>query len=150
MIRCLVAAVLSLFLALPACATDGPTQDQARILALRAANLIARQGLEKTHDLFERDGEFKHGEIYVGVIDFDGVWKVYPPRPTSEGKCVVTVTDADGHFLIQEIIAMAKDKGEGWVQYRWLNPATNRIQPKLTYVKRVPGVSLITYVGIYQ
>jgi hypothetical protein len=67
MTRCLVTAVLSLLLSLPVHAADAPTQDHARILALRAANLIAKQGLEKTHDLFERDTEFKQVEIYAGV-----------------------------------------------------------------------------------
>lgn len=135
---------------LPAAAADAPSQEQVKALTLKAADLVAKQGLVKAHELFESDGEFKFGEIYVNVIDFDGVWKIYPPKPAGEGRSVLSVQDADGKFVVQEIIKVAKETGEGWTEYRWQNPATNKIQPKISYVKRVPGQDLAVYIGIYK
>lgn len=153
-IRTLFAGLLVVGLAgaaAPSFAQDKkPTQDEAKTITLKAAELIAAKGLDDAAKVFNADGEFKQGEIYVNVIDFAGVWKVYPPRPTGVGQSVINVKDPDGKFLVQDILAVAKDKGEGWVEYRWLNPASNKIEPKVTYVKRVPGQELVAYVGIYK
>ncbi|HYE00761.1 MAG TPA: cache domain-containing protein [Alphaproteobacteria bacterium] len=130
--------------------TAKPTVDDAKRITLQATDLIQAKGLEGAAPSFNADGEYKFGEIYVNVIDFEGKWLVYPPRPAGVGQSVLNVKDADGKFLVQEIIKVAKDQGEGWVEYRWMNPAVNKIQPKVTYVKRVPGKDLIAYVGIYK
>ena len=80
----------------------------------------------------------------------DGKWLVYPPKPAGEGQSVINVKDADGKMLVQDIIKIAKEKGEGWIEYRWLNPVSNKIEHKITYVKRVPNADLVAYVGIYK
>lgn len=127
-----------------------PTQDEVQALTVKAADLIAAKGLDEAAKVFNAEGDFKHGEIYVNVINFEGVWKVYPPRPAGVGQSVVNVKDSDGKLLVQEIIKIAKENGEGWTEYRWLNPETNKIQPKVTYVKRVKDQELIAYIGIYK
>ena len=127
-----------------------PTAEEVRTLTLKAADLIVREGLAAAIDRFNLPGEFKQGEIYVNVIDFEGVWRCYPPKPEWVGQSVLNVKDVDGRYLVQEILAMAIDPGEGWVEYKWLNPASRTIRPKRTFVKRVPGKQLITYVGFYE
>lgn len=130
--------------------TRRPVQEQAREITLKAVDLIAAKGLDAAAEEFNRDGEFKYGEIYVNVVDFAGVWKVYPPRPAGVGMSVINVKDPDGHDIVRDILAVARESGEGWVEYRWLNPASNRIEPKVTFVKRVPGQELVAYVGVYR
>ncbi|CAO3376438.1 Methyl-accepting chemotaxis protein [Azospirillum argentinense] len=127
-----------------------PERDQVRAIALKAAELIATRGLEAAAAAFNRDGEFRHGALYVTVIDFAGVWRVYPPRPAGVGMSVINVKDPDGRDIVRDILSVARDGGEGWVDYRWLNPATNRIEAKTTFVKRVPGRELVAYVGLYH
>lgn len=150
-IRLLMAGLFTLGVASAAVAQDAKlSQDDAKALTLKAAELIAAKGLDDAAKTFNTEGEFKHGELYVNVIDFTGVWKVYPPRPAGVGQSVINVKDPDGRFIVQDVLAVAKDKGEGWVEYRWLNPATNKIEPKVSYVKRVPGQDLVAYVGVYK
>lgn len=127
-----------------------PEQEQVRAIALKAVDLIAAKGLDTAAAAFNRDGEFRHGALYVTVIDFAGVWKVYPPRPAGVGISVINVKDPDGRDIVRDILSVARDAGEGWVEYRWLNPASNRIEPKTTFVKRVPGQDLVAYVGLYH
>jgi signal transduction histidine kinase len=151
MLQPVAAFILGLVLCLSTPAeAQTASPELAQSLALKAAALIAHEGFEAAHQEFLRDGEFKHDEIYVNVIDTNGVWRCYPPRPANEGKNVLAVQDANGRFLVKDIIALAKDKGEGWVEYRWLNPQTNRIAPKRTFVKAVPREDLIVYVGVYD
>lgn len=148
--RVLVMFGMLVSLALPAQAGQGPTEDEVRDLTLRAAALVAEQGVEPARKIFHAPGAFRHGEIYVNVIDENGSWIVYPPNPRNEGKSVLNVIDADGVPLVREIIRIAVEKGEGWVNYRWLNPVSNRIEPKASYVKRVPARGVIVYIGHYR
>lgn len=143
-------AFIGIFGNLPAAAADKLTQDQVKALTLEAAALIADKGLDGAKPSFYTDGKFKHGEIYVNVINSAGTWLIYPPRPAGEGQSVINVKDADGKFLVKDIVELAQKSGEGWIEYRWLNPTSNKIEPKLTYVKKIAGQDLITYIGIYK
>lgn len=125
------------------------SQDEVKALTIKAANLIAVTGIEGAEKAFARDGEFKFGEIYVNVIDLNGNWVIYPPNPANKGKTILKFIDEDGRMLGEEILAIGR-KGEGWTQYRWRNPATGTIQPKVTYVKKVPGKDYIAYIGVYK
>jgi cytochrome c len=152
-LRIFLAAALTfgLFAGAAAAQTAKPTLDDAKSITVKAVELIAAKGLDEASKVFNADGEFKFGEIYVNVIDLAGAWKVYPPRPAGVGQSVINVKDPDGKMVVQEIIKVAGEApGEGWVEYRWLNPASNKIEPKVTYVKKVPGQDLIAYVGIYK
>lgn len=125
------------------------SQDEVKALTVKAADYIAANGIEKAEQAFSSEGEFKFGEIYVNVIDLNGNWVIYPPKPENKGKTILNFTDEDGKKLGEEILNTGK-KGEGWTEYRWKNPAANAIQPKVTYVKKVPGKDYIAYIGIYK
>ena len=152
LVRSIAAATLAVLLSVGVVHAEAkkPTQDEVKVLTIKAADLIAAKGVEEAAKQFQQEGEFKSGEIYVNVVDFNGNWVVYPPRPENVGKSILNFVDEDGKYLGQDIVATGKDKGEGWVEYRWKNPASNQIQPKLTYVKRVAGKDLIAYIGIYK
>jgi cytochrome c len=123
--------------------------DEVKALTVKAAEFVAAKGADEAAKAFTTEGEFKFGEIYVNVIDLQGNWVIYPPKPENKGKSILNFIDEDGKELGKEIQATGT-KGEGWTEYRWKNPATNSIQPKATYVKRVPGKDLIAYIGIYK
>lgn len=151
LIRLVTAGLLVLGLSAAANAQGAkPSMDDAKAITLKAAEVLAAKGLDDAAKVFNADGDFKYGEIYVNVIDLDGIWRVYPPKPAGVGQNVSQVKDADGVFIVQEILKVAKDKGEGWVEYRWKNPASEKIEPKVTYVKKVDGQNLVAYVGIYK
>lgn len=129
------------------------TQEEAKALCLKAATMVEAEGIEAARPkLHDKEGEYQKGdgELYVFVIDFEGTWLIYPPRPQGEGRSVLNVKDPDGKFLVKDMVALAQDEGEGWVEYRWMNPATNKIQPKVTFVKRIPDQDYFAAVGIYK
>jgi cytochrome c len=119
------AAALTLFLVWalaisgPAVADPGtPGQDEVVALTRKAVAVIEAQGGDAAREIFNKEGEFKFGEIYVNLIDFKGAWVIYPPRPANVGLNVFNLKDADGRFLIQDIIKVARENDEGWVEYR--------------------------------
>src|SRR5690242_113173 len=92
------ACLLAILLAPMSHAADKFTADDARALTLKAAALIQEKGLDSARVILSADGEFKHGEVYVNVIDTAGIWRVYPPMPAGEGRSVLEVKDATGKF----------------------------------------------------
>jgi cytochrome c len=127
-----------------------PTADEVKALTLKATQVVLDKGIDEARAIFNKDGEFKYGEIYVNVLNTKGAWVVYPPKPEGVGKVIINLQDADGRFLTQDILKMAADNGEGWVEYRWKNPVTNKIQLKQSYVKKAGGTDYVVYVGIYK
>lgn len=152
MMAVLRSAALAVLVLLPAqsWSADKPSPEQVKAITLQAAEFVATQGIDAARVAFDNDGKFKFGEVYVNVIDSNGTWLVYPPNPKNEGKSVLNIKDADGKLLVREIIRVATEQNEGWIEYRWLNPVSNKIEPKLTFVKQVPQTGLITYVGVYR
>ena len=149
-IKILVAAVMCLVAVTTAAENNKPTADEVKALTLKASDVVRDAGIEQARAIFNKDGEFKHDEIYVNVIDGKGVWMIYPPKPEGVGKSMLNIQDADGKFLVQEILKLAAANGEGWIEYRWKNPVTNLLQLKETYVKQVSGTDFVVYIGRYK
>jgi len=93
-------------------------------------------------------GRFVKGDLYVFVNDMDGVTLAHGQNPKLVGKNMLELKDANGKFFIQEITEMARTKGKGWVDYKWLNSVTGRVLEKTTYCIRSGDVYLAC--GIYK
>jgi signal transduction histidine kinase len=131
-------------------AASKTTPDEAKALAIQAANLVSQKGLDAARKAFNEDATYKHDDIYVTVMDLKAAWVIYPLKPAAEGQSALNIKDADGKMLAQEMLSVATGPGEGWVEYRWMNPTSSKIEPKLTFVKRIPNHDLFTFVGIYK
>ena len=92
---------------------EKPTADDVRTLTIEATKLVAEQGIDPARNAFNKDGEFKHGEIYVNVIDSKGTWIIYPPKPEAVGKVILNLQDADGRFLVKDILKVADESADG-------------------------------------
>jgi cytochrome c len=59
--------------------------------------------------------------------------------------------DPNGNKLfVQEQIELAKTKGSGWVDFSWVNPATKKVQPKTSWVKKVDGADYLVNCGVFK
>jgi signal transduction histidine kinase len=69
-------------------------------------------------------------------------------RPALIGKNLFDLKDQDGKYLIRELIAIAQGPGSGWVDYKWPNPLSNKIEDKSSYVEKMGDY--IVGVGVYR
>jgi cytochrome c len=123
--------------------------DQAKAMVEGAASLIEKDGNDKAFAIIDDpSGPFVKGNMYVFVTSFDGVTLAHGTNKVLVGKSMIQVKDADGKLFVQEMIDVAKSKGEGWVDYKWPNPVTHKIEAKTTFLKRV-GDELVGC-GIYK
>jgi cytochrome c len=142
---------IAVFLGAPLSATfaAGATPEQAKALVEKAAALIMHEGKDKALQAVDNpSGSFVNGELYVFVQNMEGTTIAHPLNKALVGKNLFNLKDADGKLIVQEFISVAKTKGEGWVDYKWVNPVTGKIEAKSTFIKKVGDV--IVACGIYK
>lgn len=127
------------------------TLEEAKALGEKAAAYIKANGKVKgAAEIGNLKGQFVKGEMYVTLQDFNGVPLANPMSPGLVGQNHFELKDPNGKYFIKECIEIAKTKGSGWVEYSWVNPATKKVQPKKSWVKRVEGMEIYTLSGIFQ
>ena len=94
-------------------------------------------------------GPFVKGPLYVVAGTLDGRVLAHPFDKSLLEKTVLDVKDANGKFLFQEIIAVAKNQEDGWVDYSWPHPGTKEAVQKRCYVKRIPSQDIWVAAGYY-
>ena len=117
------------------------TPEAAKAFSERAAAYIKEVGEEKAFAEFSRrDGRFVDGELYVFCYDRDGNNKAHGGNPSLVGRNLLHIKDPDGREPNSLIVRKGFDEGQGWVDFKWPNPATKRIQDKTAYVVRTNDV----------
>lgn len=126
------------------------TAEHARKMLDQAAALMKKAGNETAFRAFnDPQGGFVINDEYVFVIGLeDGKYRASGDSPSLVGVDVREVQDAAGTPLFKQMIALAKDKGTGTVDYVWRNPATNAVEHKHTLIQRFDDVLL--GVGYYS
>jgi cytochrome c len=126
-------------------------EEEAKEYTDRAAVFFKANGVEKTRAAIEDPkGPFTKGDLYVFIMDFNGVHIANGGNPKLDGLNHMELKDPNGVFLTKEMIQVAKTKGTGWVNYSWVNPVTKKVQPKTTYVKRIEGSNYYIAAGVWK
>ena len=124
-------------------------KDLAVSLVDKAAAFVQAQGKEKgLAEISTAKGQFDKGEVYVFAYDLQGVIVAHPKNAKLIGKNLLEVSDPDGKFFRKEIQEVAKTKGTGWVDYKYTNPESKKVEHKTTYLKKAG--ELIICCGIYK
>ena len=126
------------------------TSDDARKLLDAASAQIKKQGMAKALASFnDTRGNFVHDDLYVFAVNLQsGKFEAHGMNPKWTGTDASDLHDVEGKPLVKEMLALAKSKGEGTVDYVWRNPVTNTVEKKRTFIRRENG-SLIG-VGFYS
>ena len=94
-------------------------------------------------------GQLKyHGSEYFWVNDLDTKILVHPNAELI-GKTQAEFKDPNGKRVFVEFVNLAKEKGEGVVDYMWTKPGATVPVPKITYVKLMKEWGWVVGSGIY-
>jgi len=111
------------------------SESEVKNLVNEASQYCKDVGQEKCFKVFsDKNGKFTKGSLYVFAIGYDGITRAHGGNAKLVGKNLMKVKDPAGNMLIQELIAIAKNKGEGWFDYRWSHPISKKVQPKRSFV----------------
>jgi cytochrome c len=120
-------------------AADRATPREAHVMFEQAVKYMESNGAERAFEAFnDRKGQFVRKDLYVFVIDDKGVYHASGAAPEAlVGLNVLETTDAAGNPLFREMIDTTRATQEGTVRYMWLNRMTNKVEPKVSYVRKV-------------
>ena len=142
-------ALAILFLFGDPIASAAATAEQAKAFSERAAAHIKQVGEDKAFADFTRpDGGFTQGELYVFCYDRAGLNKAHGGNRSFVGRNLLHIKDPDGIEPNALIVKTGFEQGRGWVDFKWPNPVTKRIENKSAYVIRTNDV--VCGVGYYK
>lgn len=133
--RRLITIVAATFLALGvANAQDRGTLAEAQAMAESAAALLEAEGTEIAFEAFDNGDEWKDRDLYVFVLNLDGVNVAHGVDPELIGQDLFNLTDVNGFLFVQAFLGI---EDTGWVDYVWADPLTDLEEPKSSYIIRV-------------
>ena len=125
------------------------TAADAKEIVEKAYAYVKANGKTKALAVFNNQrGEFVKGELFIFVQDFHGVILAYGGNTAMVGKNLYEARDVNGKWLGKGMIEIAKTQGNGWYEYHFLNPHTNVVQAKITYIQKVDDYYIAC--GVYQ
>ncbi len=115
------------------------TPDEAKAMVEKAAAFLKQAGPEKAFAAFgdKSNKDFHDRDLYVFVRSMDGNTVAHGANPGLIGHTNLDLKDADGKLYNKEMIDLANSKGSGWVEYRWPNPVSHKIEAKSSFVEKV-------------
>jgi cytochrome c len=118
-------------------------------LVNEAMAYVKKNGTEATiKELNNPKGKFVDSMLYIFAYDTTGLMVAHPVNQKLVGKNLLEVPDVDGKLFRKEIVTMALTKSNGWVDYKYKNPANGQIENKTTYLQLVNN--LILCCGVYK
>jgi cytochrome c len=150
MIKFLRATVFALVssLAFMSAHAASPTKEDAQAIVEKAAAFATASGKDQLlAEVNKTNGQFHKGELYVFVYDLNGTLIADPLSRDLLGQNNVAKPDAEGKLFRKEFVETAKNQGSGWVDYKYLNPVSGKVEPKTSYVKKQGDIIIIA--GVY-
>jgi cytochrome c len=142
-------ALCSFVFASFASAADKGTADEAMALVKKASAYMKANGKEKAIAEFNNPkGQFVDRDLYIFAIDAAGLTVANGSNAKLVGKNVMEMKDQDDKPFIKKFMELGASAGKGWVDYRWINPVSQKLETKSTYIEKVDG--LIIGCGIYK
>jgi cytochrome c len=144
-----ILACILVFSAPVASAMEMGTREEAVAMVKRVQEKFATDGAEVTFNSITNTDEFRDRDLYPFVYDLDGWSVAHGANPKMVGKLWISTKDQDGNYLIKEMLHITNGPRSGWVDYKWPNPLTHKIQDKSAYVEKL-GDRYFVGVGVYK
>ncbi len=132
-------------------AEESATKDECVIKCHEAAAMINSKGVETAiKAISDTNGPFVWKDSYVFLMNLDGKMLAHPFQPElTQIDHVLLITDPTDKALFVHFVNLARNVGQGWVEYMWPKPGKTTPSKKLTYIYRVPTQDLFVGAGVY-
>ncbi len=133
----------------PATAAEFATKEEAIAMVKKALVFIKEQGPEQAYAEFtNKGGRFHDRDLYITVLDFDGKVLAHGQREDLIGKVLIDLKDSDGKLFMRERFELARQRPSFWQNYKFMNPATKKVEPKEMYCERLDETAVCG--GVYS
>lgn len=150
MIKYLSTLLLSCLLLTGVCrAEEHASADEAVQMVHKVLAAIKAQGRDKViADINTLGPQYRDRDLYVTIMDLNGVELAHGSNKRMQGVNLIDIKDQDGKPYIRERLALAKAKGKGWQDYKFVNPVSKAMEPKSMYFEKYEDI--IVSCGIYK
>ena len=131
----------------PALAAEVGTRDEAIAMVHRVQAKIKADGMENTLKAITNK-EFNDRDLYPYIYSFDGVARGHGANAALVGQNLMEMKDPTGMLMVKALVAIAQSSTPGWVDYKWPNPLTKKIDDKSAYIERNADYAI--GVGVYR
>jgi signal transduction histidine kinase len=133
-------------------AGESATKDECVSMCKKAAKAVTDKGMDTVIKLAnDPKGPYVWKDSYIYIIDLNTKKVVaHPEKPALIGKDMSGIKDIKGKMFFVEIINLANEKGEGWVDYMWPKPGGQTPVAKSSYVLKVSGKPYALVAGYYH
>ena len=127
------------------------TKEEAVAMVNRVQEMFAERGADATFKAVDDKNykEFLDRDLYPFISDFKGSIVAHGDRSAMIGRNFFDLKNQDGSYFVRAMIDITKDGGSGWIDYKWPNPLTNKIEDKSAYVTKL-GEGYFVGVGVYS
>jgi cytochrome c len=123
------------------------TKADVQAVAEAAVNHVKKAGAEQAAKDFNSASDWKTNGINVNFIDMKGYVLASSLNERLRGKQTLEMKDPNGKEFVKEFVATAQ-KGEGWVEYQFINPETKKLEPRAMFVRKVPNTDTMIAVAV--
>ncbi|WLH15334.1 methyl-accepting chemotaxis protein [Pseudomonas hefeiensis] len=115
---------------------------------LETAGTLTREAAQKQALSAVRGLRYDQSD-YFWINDLTPVMVMHPTNPKLEGQNLSAIRDPNGFALFNEMVAIAKAKGAGMVDYLWPKPGADAPVAKTSYVTLFEPWGWIIGSGVY-
>jgi len=125
------------------------TADVARELTEHALAHVRKVGYERaSEDFYKQNGPFIDRDLYIFVLDRQGVYRVMGANRAKTGSRVQDAPGIDAEQFMHDVWEQA-DSGGGWLEYNIVNPLTGEVRGKSSFVLPL-SADLLIGCGAYR
>jgi cytochrome c len=132
-----------------AAAGEWATKDDAVAIVKQAVAYIKEAGADKAYpEITKKGGAFTDRDLYVVVYSLDGKVLAHGANEKLVGKEMIDAQDVDGKAFVKERVELAHKQDAFWQDYKFVNPATKKIESKQAYCERLDETAVCA--GVYK
>lgn len=97
-----------------------------------------------------RPMRFDQGLGYFFIVDLEGILQLRGDRPELEGKNLIGSPEGAEARVVQDMIRLCRQQGEGFYRYDWVKPDIDqRVFPKIAFIRLFEPYGWIIGTGAY-
>lgn len=113
-------------------------------------NTMTEQDLRDLIKVTLRAMVHSYPDSYIFILNMNGIEELNTDRPEIEQRNVLDLQSDDGRYVAKEIINLAKQQQEGFIDYLWTKPGVNGMSyEKKSYIKLFTPYQWIIGTGAY-
>ena len=125
------------------------SKEEALAMVKKGVAFIKKEGKEKGYaEITNKKGQFTDRDLYLVVYGLDGVVRAHGANEKMVAQNLMDLKDVDGKALVKERVELAQSKGTFWQEYKFTNPVSKKIEPKLMYCEKLDDTAVCG--GVYK